>query len=90
MKNYNGVYINKITLIKNVLMEHTTDKRRIDFNKEIYEIEFDNGDKVYTIMKPKEMQVCLNGVDFKLKDTIFTKRKVIFEDITELELKEEE
>ena len=84
LKNYTGVYINKITLIKNILMEHTTDKRRIDFKKEIYEIEFDNGDIVYTVMTPKNMQVCFNGVDFRLKDTVFTKRKVIFQDITEM------
>lgn len=88
MKNYNGVYINKITIIKNVLMKHTTDKKRGSFNKEIFEIEFDNGDKVYLVMKPKEMQVCFNGIDFELEDTIFTKRKVIFRDVSELEEEE--
>ena len=82
MKNYTGVYVNKITRIKNIIMEHTTDKRRVSFNRKIYEIEFDNGDKVYTVMKPKKMQVCFNGVDFKLKETFFTRKKVIFNDVT--------
>lgn len=85
MKNYNGVYVNKITIIKNVLMKHTIDKKRGSFNKEIWEIEFDNGDKVYLVIKPKNMQVCFNSIDFKLEDTIFTKRKVIFRDVSELD-----
>lgn len=88
MKNYNGVYINKITIIKNVFMKHTIDKRRESFNREIYEVEFDNGDKVYLVMNPKKMQVCFNGIDFELEDTIFTKRKVIFRDVSELEEEE--
>lgn len=87
MENYMGVYVNKITKINNVLMQHTTDKRRISFNRKIYEIEFDNGDKVYLVMKPKKRQVCFNGIDFKLKDTFLTRKKVIFNDVTELLIK---
>lgn len=88
MENYDGVYIDKITMIKNVLMQHTTDERRISFNRKIYEIEFDNGDKVYTVMKPKKMQCCFNGIDFTLKETIFTRKKVLFEDFTKKILEE--
>lgn len=82
--NSKGVFINKITIVKNVFMEHIADKTRISFNKELYEIEFDNGDIAYTIMKPKNAQVCFSGADFKLKEMFFTKRKVIFQDKTEL------
>lgn len=84
MQNYNGIYVNKITMIKNILMQHKVDKRRISFKRKIYEIEFDNGDIVYTVLKPKKMQCCFNGVDFALKETIFTRRKIIFRDLTEI------
>ena len=43
-ENYNGVYIEKITKIKNVFMQHNYDKERVSFEKTIYKINFDNGD----------------------------------------------
>lgn len=81
MENYNGIYINKITQIKNVFMQHNYDKRRTFFERKLYEIQFDNGDILYMKMKPKKYQNCFNGVDFKLVNTKFTKRKVLYEEI---------
>lgn len=81
MENYNGVYISKITKIKNVLMKHNYDERRKFFKKTLYKIQFDNGDVLYLQLKPKKYQNCFNGVDFKLINTIFTRRKVIYKEI---------
>ena len=81
MENYSGVYIDKITKIKNVFMEHNYDKRRKFFVKTLYKYELDNGNILYVKMKPKKYQNCFNGVDFKIIDTIFTTKKVIYEEI---------
>lgn len=80
-ENYNGVYIEKVTKVKRVFMEHNYDKRRKFFKKTLYEIQFDNGDMVYLQLRPKKYQNCFNGVDFKLINTKFTKRKIVYEEI---------
>lgn len=79
IKNYEGNYIDKITLIRNVLMRHNYDSRRTFFERKIYKIDFDNGDVLFTVLKPKKYQNCFNGVTFKLINTKFTREKIIFE-----------
>ena len=81
MQNYNGVYIEKITKLKNVFIEHTYDKRRKFFERTIFKIEFDNGNTLYLKMKPKKYQNCFNRIDFKIIDTKFTRKKVIYDEI---------
>ena len=81
MKNYNGVYINKITKAKNVILQHNYDIKRRFFERKLYIIEFDNGDILYLKLKPKKYANCMNGVDFRLENTIFTRKKIIYEEI---------
>lgn len=80
MENYNGAYINKITRIKNTVMQHIYNKRRTFFTRTLYKIEFDNGNILYMKMKPKKYQNCFNGVDFKLINTKYTRIKIIYEE----------
>ena len=81
LKNYEGVYISKITKVKNIILQHNYMEKRRFFERKLYVIEFDNGDIVYMKLKPKKYANCINGVDFRLEDTKFTRRKIIYEEI---------
>ena len=81
MKNYNGAYINKIIKVNNVILQHNYDTRRRFFEKKLYVIEFDDGNILYLKLKPKKYANCMNGVDFRLENTIFTRKKIIYEEI---------
>lgn len=81
IKNYEGVYISKITKVKNVILQHNYNINRRFFEKELFIIEFDNGDIVYMQLKPKKYSNCINGVDFKIENTKFTRKKIIYEEV---------
>ena len=81
IKNYEGVYISKITKVKNVILQHNYDTKRMFFERELFIIEFDNGDIVYMILKPKKYSNCINGIDFRLENTKLTRRKIIYEEM---------
>lgn len=80
IKNYNGAYICKITRVKNTILQHNYDIRRKFFEREIFVIEFDNGDILFMKLKPRKYANCFNGVDFRLDNTIFTRKKIIYEE----------
>ena len=81
IKNYNGVYISKITKVKNVILQHNYNEKRNFFEKELFIIEFNNGDLVYMKIKPKKYSNCINGIDFRLEITIFARKKIIYEEV---------
>ncbi len=81
IKNYEGVYIRKITKVKNCILQHSYDEKRKFFERKWFIIEFDNGDILYMKLKPKKYSNCMNGVDFRLEDTKFTRKKIVYEEI---------
>lgn len=81
IKNYEGVYISKITKVKNVFLQHNYDERRKFFERELFIIELDNEDIVYMKLKPKKYSNCFNGVDFRIENSRFTRRKIVYEEM---------
>ena len=81
IKNYEGAYIRKITKVKNVILQHNYDEKRTFFERELFMIEFDNGDILYMKLKPKKYSNCINGIDFRLENTKLTRRKIIYEEM---------
>lgn len=81
IKNYDGVYIRKIIKVKNVILQHNYNEKRKFFERELFIIEFDNGDILYMKLKPKKYSNCMNGIDFRLENTKLTRKKVVYEEI---------
>ena len=81
IKNYEGAYIRKITKVKNVILQHNYDEKRTFFERELFMIEFDNGDILYMKLKPKKYSNCINGIDFRLENTKLTRKNIIYEEI---------
>ena len=81
IKNYERAYIRKITKVKNVILQHNYDEKRTFFERELFMIEFDNGDILYMKLKPKKYSNCINGIDFRLENTKLTRKNIIYEEI---------